>query len=240
MWLVGWDKDVVRIFLTEAAEVDEQVVLIGHKEVNLVEDVGVCECGFGHGEEGLLYGEGFMRGEGGDQGFAEMSAHLVKVDGLIGRGCGAGNGGGCIGPFGFEGGAEEAVGGFGKRGERVLNVAGEGGVGGLEDGEMVEAAGDGEGGVLVACNCGGLALVGAAHEGCWVGLAVDGEALPQGGFDDDFGGGDLGIAREDVVDEIFGVPDGIRTRVTAVKGPFVVFCIGSAELGKTSKPSIIA
>ncbi len=52
---------------------------------------------------------------------------------------------------------------------------------------------------------GGLALVGAAHEGGGEGLAVDGEALPEGGFDDDFGGGDLGVAGEDVVDELLGV-----------------------------------
>jgi hypothetical protein len=36
-------------------------------------------------------------------------------------------------------------------------------------------------------------------------LAVDGEALPEGGFDDDFGGGDLRVAGEDVVDELLGV-----------------------------------
>ncbi len=37
------------------------------------------------------------------------------------------------------------------------------------------------------------------------GLAGDGEALPEGGVDGDFGGGDLGVAGEDVVDEFLRV-----------------------------------
>ncbi len=72
-------------------------------------------------------------------------ADVVEVDGFIPKGGCACDGGGGIGPLGFEGGAEEAVGGFGEGGERVLDVAGEGGVRGLEEGEAVEAGGDGEG-----------------------------------------------------------------------------------------------
>ncbi len=78
---VGGDEDVVGVLLAEAAEVDEEVVLVGHEEIDLVDEGGVVECGFGHGEEGLLHGEGVVFGEGGEQGFAEVGADLVEVDG---------------------------------------------------------------------------------------------------------------------------------------------------------------
>jgi hypothetical protein len=135
---VGGDEDVVGVGRGRSGEVDEEVVLVGHEHVDLVDEVGVVERGFAHGVEGLLDGERVVLGEGGEHDFAEVGADLVEVDA-------GGDGFGGVGPLGFEGGAEEAVGGFGERGEGVLDVAGEGGVGGLEDGEAVEAGGDGEG-----------------------------------------------------------------------------------------------
>ena len=63
---VGGDEDVVGVVLAEAGEVDEEVVLVGHEEIDLVDEGGVVERGFGHGVEGLLDGERVVLGEGGD------------------------------------------------------------------------------------------------------------------------------------------------------------------------------
>ena len=110
-----------------------------------------------------------------------------------------------VGPLGVDGGAEEAVAGFLQRGERVLDVALEAGVRGLHDDEVVEAGVD-----LKVCRFARArlwwsGLVGAAHEGGGVRLAVDGEALPDCAFDRDRGGGDLRVAGEQEVDEFLGV-----------------------------------
>ncbi len=63
--LVGGNEDLVRVVSAEAAEVDEQVVLVGHAQGDLVDDAGVLERGFGHGVERLLHGKRVVLGEGG-------------------------------------------------------------------------------------------------------------------------------------------------------------------------------
>ncbi len=62
-----------------------------------------------------------------------------------------------------------------------------------------------EGAFLCAFDGGGLDFGAASHEGGGVGFVVDGEALPQGAFDGDGGGGDLRVAAEEKVGEFFGV-----------------------------------
>ncbi len=83
---------------------------------------------------------------------------------------------------------------------------------------------------------GGLAFVGAAHESGGEGFSVDGEALPEGGFDDDFSGGDLRISGENVVDELLSVAlhgGGLGFARDEVDG--VLHRVGGEDLGVVAK-----
>ena len=73
--------------------------------------------------------------EGGDHALTQVCADLVEVDAR-------GNCFGGVGPLCFDGGAEKSVGGFGQCREVVLDVTDEAGLRGLEDGKVIEAAGD--------------------------------------------------------------------------------------------------
>ena len=111
-----------------------------------------------------------------------------------------------VAPLGGDGGAEEAVAGLFQRGELVLDVALEAGVGGLHDDEVVEArrgcgsaaAASRETVVVCSSPLPRMKVVGMR-------LAIDGEALPHRAFDRDRDGGDLRIAAEQEVDQLLGV-----------------------------------
>src|ERR1700733_114503 len=192
--LVGGNEDLVRIVLAEAREIDEKAVFVRHDELDLINLRCIFERALGHGVERLLDGFAFVVGKGSKQRLTDGCADGVEVK-IVGG----------VPPLRANGGAEEAIPCLRQCGERVLDVAFEAGVCGLEQNEVVEAGEDVECASLCAFDAGGLAFAAASHEGAGVWLAVDGEALPQSAFDADGGGFDLLVSLEQEVGKLLRV-----------------------------------
>ena len=101
--------------------------------------------GLGHGVEGLLDGFAVVVGERAEQGFADVGANGVVIEVVAG-----------VVPLCANGGAEETVVGLFQGCQRVLDVAFEAGVRGLEYNEVFEAGVNLKVFVLRAFNVGGL------------------------------------------------------------------------------------
>src|ERR1700722_9914142 len=174
MRLVGGNEDLVGIVLAEAGEVDEEAVFVWHRDFDLVDFGYVRERTYSHRVESLLHGLAVVVGKGAEHGLSNFYANGFEVEGS-----------GDVLPLGTDGGSEEAVFGLGQSGERVLDVAFEAGVRGLEQDEIVEARENMETSALLVLYVGRLKFVAAAHEGAGMRVAVDGEMLPHGAFDAD-------------------------------------------------------
>src|SRR5579862_9487013 len=122
MGLIGGHEDFVRIVLAEAGKVNEQAVLIGHGEVDVGHFGRVVEDVLRHGVEGVLDGFGLMFGEGGEEKLANVGAEFGERQSRR-----------SVGPVGTDRSAEEAVAGFGERGEGILEKAGESRARGFEN-----------------------------------------------------------------------------------------------------------
>ncbi len=73
MRLVGWDEDFVGIVLSESRKIDQQAVLVGHGESNLVDLGNFFERALGHCVERLLDGFAVVVGEGAEHRLAKSS-----------------------------------------------------------------------------------------------------------------------------------------------------------------------
>jgi len=62
--LVDGDEDVVGIVLAEGSQIGEQMMQVGHGELDIRDFGGRFESGFAHVEERVLHAPAVVRGEG--------------------------------------------------------------------------------------------------------------------------------------------------------------------------------
>ncbi len=103
-------------------------MFVGHRDLDVVDLRDGFECGLGHRVERLLDGFAVVIGEGAEHGLADVGADGIVIEVM----------GGVV-PLGANGGAEETVACLFEGRQRVLDVAFEAGVRGLEDDEIFEA-----------------------------------------------------------------------------------------------------
>lgn len=196
------------------AEVDLKVVLVGQR-------VGGRQ-GLGHGGEDLLahlvhcvlHAGALVLGKGLHCDVAGGAPRWVEL------GHGGADGGQVRelpGPGGVDVGGEDAVPGLGEGGVLVADEAVEGGAGGLEDGELLDGAGEGDAVLAGDAGLDVAGLLAVAEKGVRVRLAIDGHAGPAVLDDFDVRGVDVGVGLEEVGaedggEELRGV-DGVLLRL---------------------------
>ncbi|CRK29992.1 hypothetical protein BN1708_005120 [Verticillium longisporum] len=184
------------------AEVNLKVVLVGQGVGDGLGLGGDLEDLLAHLVHGVLDAGALVLGKGleGD-GAGGVPGGVEAADVLLDGGEAVGEG---PGPGGVDVGGEDAVPGLGQGGVRVADEAVEGRAGGLEDGELLDAARQGD---AVAGDAGldGARLLAVAQEGVRVRLAVDVEARPAVDGDANVGDRDVGVRVEEVGAEDGGV-----------------------------------